>query len=146
MKKLFTILTFIFIIFFFVSSSAMAVGPLQKPEDVTGADTMGKFAESAGFYKGEDSQNGALLGTIIAKVITGFLALLGMIFIILMIYAGFNWMTAGGDEQKVTQAKETIQKAIIGLVIIISAYAITAFVFKALPFGSDSGSTGIEQK
>ena len=45
-------------------------------------------------------------------------------------------MTAGGDEAKVTKAKETLRRAIIGLMIIIAAYAITVFVFKALPAGT----------
>jgi len=62
--------------------------------------------------------------------------LLGIIFIILMIYAGYNWMTAQGEEEKVTKAKTTIQRAIIGLIIVVSAYAITAFVFKSLQVGT----------
>lgn len=141
MKRVFLILMFVFIIFSIAFTNVSIAGPLQTPEKVTGSDSMEKFANSAGFYKGTDS-NGTLLGATIATIIKGFLSLLAIIFIILMLYAGFNWMTAGGDEQKVTQAKETIQKAIIGLIIIISAYTITAFVFKALPFGDDAGGTG----
>jgi hypothetical protein len=41
-------------------------------------------------------------------------------------------MTAGGDEQKVTKAKDSIRRAIIGLIIIVAAYGITYFVFMAL--------------
>jgi len=69
---------------------------------------------------------------IIGTVIQTFLSILGVIFLILMIYAGYNWMTAHGDEQKVTKAKETITAAIIGLVVVIGAYAISFYVIKSL--------------
>ncbi len=77
---------------------------------------------------------------IIQYAISAFLGLLGIIFLILIIYSGFNWMTAQGDEEKVTLAKNTLTRAIIGLVIIILAYAITYFVFSSLPGGE--GGTG----
>ena len=58
------------------------------------------------------------------------LSLLGIIFMGLIIYAGYNWMTAMGDEQKVTKAKDTITRAVIGLVIVIAAYAVSYFVIQ----------------
>jgi len=84
------------------------------------------------------------LGGIVATAIQAFLGLLGIIFLVLIIYAGFNWMTAQGEEEKVTKAKETLQRAVIGLIIIIAAYSITYFVFNALPSGgSGIGSGGV---
>ncbi len=82
------------------------------------------------------------LGGIVAKIIQAFLGLLGIIFLVLIIYAGFLWMTAQGDEEKVKKAKEILQRAVIGLVIIVSAYAITYFVFSNLPGGTGSSSGG----
>ncbi|MEK7558059.1 MAG: hypothetical protein AAB530_02525 [Patescibacteria group bacterium] len=70
---------------------------------------------------------------VISYGIQAILGLLGIIFLILILYAGFNWMTAAGDEEKVTKAKETLSRAIIGLIIIVSAYLITIFVFSKLP-------------
>ncbi len=81
------------------------------------------------------------LSVIIQYVVSAFLGLLGIIFLILIIYAGYNWMTAQGDEEKVTLAKNTLTRAIIGLTIIILAYAITYFVFSSLP-GAEGGSGG----
>jgi hypothetical protein len=75
---------------------------------------------------------GASVGSIVAVVIKAFLGMLGVIFIILIVLAGYNWMTAAGDEQKVEKAKDEIKRAIIGLIIVTSAYAISYFVFKAL--------------
>lgn len=68
------------------------------------------------------------LSEIIGAAIKAFLSLLGVIFLVLMIYAGFHWMTAQGDEQKVEKAKNTIVRAIVGLVIVVGAYAIWAFI------------------
>jgi len=76
------------------------------------------------------------IGDVIAMGIKGFLAVLGIIFIILMLIAGYNWLTASGEEEKVTKAKDMIQRAIIGLFIVIASYAITIFVFKYLPWGT----------
>jgi hypothetical protein len=65
---------------------------------------------------------------IIARVIKVFLALLGIIFLVLIIYAGFRWMTAGGNEAAITEAKSQLANAAIGLVIILMAYAITSYL------------------
>lgn len=73
------------------------------------------------------------LGEVVATIIKGFLGLLGVIFIILIVIAGYNWMTAAGDEEKIKKATSTIRSAIIGLLIIIAAYSITYFVFQNLP-------------
>ena len=72
------------------------------------------------------------LAEIIGALVGAFLSLLGVIFVILIIYGGFIWMTSGGNETKVIKAKHTLQRAIVGLIIILSAYAITAFVFGAV--------------
>lgn len=63
----------------------------------------------------------------IGGIIKAFLGLLGIIAVVLTIYAGFLWMTAGGNEEDVGKAKKLLGNAVIGLAIILSAYAITAF-------------------
>lgn len=75
---------------------------------------------------------GVTMSAMIATVIKAFLSLLGTIFVVLMLYGGFTWMTASGDESKVEKAKSTIQTAVIGLIIVVSAYSITYTVFKNL--------------
>lgn len=87
---------------------------------------------------------GPTLAQIIQSAISAFLGLLGIIFIVLIIYSGFNWMTAAGDEEKVTLAKNTLIRAVIGLIIIISAYSITYFVFSSLPGGGAGGGSGAD--
>ncbi len=72
------------------------------------------------------------LATTVATVIKAVLALVGTIFLVLTIYAGILWMTAQGNEEQVTKAVGIIKASVIGLVIIMSAYAITAFVTSRL--------------
>ncbi|HQI94883.1 MAG TPA: hypothetical protein PLA38_01985 [bacterium] len=78
----------------------------------------------------------------IATIIQVVLGLLGTIFVILMIYAGILWMTAGGNDTQVKKAQNIIQRAAIGLLIVVLAYAITYFIFQNLPNGGESGGQG----
>jgi len=70
----------------------------------------------------------------VARIIRIVLELLGIIFLVLIIYAGFKWMTAGGDEEKVTSAKKLLTNSVIGLIIIFAAFTIAAFVFYQLEY------------
>lgn len=72
------------------------------------------------------------LASIIGVVISAALALIGAIFLALMLYAGYHWMTARGEEEKVEQAKDTINRATVGLIIVVGAYAIWRFVLYEL--------------
>lgn len=65
---------------------------------------------------------------IIASIIKVILGFLGIIFVVLLIIGGFRYMTSGGSEEKVQEAVKQIRNAVIGLVIIICAYAITRFI------------------
>lgn len=76
------------------------------------------------------------IGSII-QVILGFL---GIIFLILVIYAGFLWMTAGGNSDKVDKAKSILVQATIGLVVILAAYAITEFVIGGIGSATGTGT------
>jgi len=69
---------------------------------------------------------------VVAKVIQGALGLVAIIFFIMIVIAGFRWMTAGGNEETVTNAKKNISNAVIGLVVILFSYAVTYFVFNIL--------------
>jgi len=60
------------------------------------------------------------------------LSLLGIIVLVIIIYGGFLWMTAGGNDERVGEAKKWIFGGIIGLVIILSSYAIAQFVISNL--------------
>lgn len=69
---------------------------------------------------------------IIGRLIQIVLAFLGVITLILIMYAGFLWMTSGGDEDKVSKAKAMIKNAVIGLIIILSSWGIAIFLISRL--------------
>jgi len=71
------------------------------------------------------------------KIALGFL---GIIATIIILFAGFKWMTAGGNEENVASAKKMLIAGIIGLVIILSAYALATFIIKQIVF-STTGTT-----
>ena len=68
----------------------------------------------------------------IAKIIRVAMSLLGIVVVCIILYGGFLWMTAGGNEDQVGQAKSWITSGIIGLAIILSAYGIATFVINQL--------------
>jgi phage shock protein PspC (stress-responsive transcriptional regulator) len=67
-----------------------------------------------------------------ANLINALLSLLGIAFLLLLIYAGILYMLASGDEEKVKKAKRVIVNAVIGLVLVVSAYAIASFIFTSV--------------
>ncbi|MDD5340927.1 MAG: hypothetical protein PHC97_00645 [Patescibacteria group bacterium] len=72
------------------------------------------------------------LVSFIATIIQAVLGLVGIIFLVLIIYSGIRWMTSAGNEKQVEGAKKIISGAIIGLLIIVAAYSITYFIAAAL--------------
>ena len=68
---------------------------------------------------------------IVAGLIEIVLGLIGTIFVILIVAAGFKWMTAQGDSKKIQQAVGTIQMASIGLLIVLAALGLTVFIARS---------------
>ena len=64
----------------------------------------------------------------IAKIVMVALSILGILFLILIIIAGYQWMMSGGNEETIQKAKKKIINSIIGLAIVIFSYAIAYFV------------------
>jgi len=75
---------------------------------------------------------GFTLPGLIGSIVKGLLGFIGVIMLLIVIYGGFLWMTAGGDPSKVKKGKDMIIQAVIGLIIVLIAYAITTFVLNTL--------------
>lgn len=95
--------------------------------------------EPAGFQPG-----GPSVEQIIGNVISVLLTFVGVVLLLIMLYAGFQWMTAGGDSKKVIDARGRIINAVIGLVIVAASYAITTFVIDQLSV-VNGGTQGASQ-
>lgn len=83
-------------------------------------------------YVTQATRPGALIRTV-RQATTIIIGVLGVAAVIMILYAGFIWLTAGGSEEKVGKAKKIIKQAVIGLIIISFAYGIVGFVFRAVP-------------
>lgn len=68
------------------------------------------------------------LESTVIKIVQWVLGFLGLIAVIIILYGGFIWMTAAGNEDKVATAKKIIGAAVVGLIVILLAWAIVTFV------------------
>ncbi len=106
-----------------------------KSVDVTnGADSLG--LTNVGVNKIDISNQTGLgnkdIRQTVANIINVALGLLGIVAVVIILIGGFEWMTAGGNEEKTGEAKKRIIAGVIGLAIILSAYAIAKFVIDSL--------------
>lgn len=125
---LFAVSSAVFLMFTF-GTPAFAQGLSGAQENVE------RTAQAAGVGTSND------LLTIIGNIINVVLGLLGVILLILILYAGFLWMTAGGDDTKIVTAKKILKNAVIGLLIIAAAFAIVRFIFQWI--GGNGGGGGL---
>ncbi|HNX11266.1 MAG TPA: hypothetical protein PKI61_03940 [bacterium] len=112
---------------FMAVDQALAAGDYGLTETVSQGSLQSAFAVNE-----VGSNPGQFLSSRIGQIVGAILSFVGVILLILIIYAGILWMTASGNEKNVEKAKNIIISAIIGLIIVLSAYAITAFVGRQL--------------
>ena len=69
---------------------------------------------------------------VFSRITNTVLLIVGLISVIMLVYGGLRYILSGGDSKKVTDAKNTILYAIIGLIISMLAYAIVHFVLNSV--------------
>jgi len=84
---------------------------------------------------------GANLPTILGKIFKIVLSVLGLVALIIIIIAGIQWMTSEGNPEKIKKAKALLSAGLIGLLIIILAYAMVSFIISSFG-GITTGETG----
>lgn len=107
-------------------------GSSLETQTVKSVDIVG---QTAGLQKSDPRQ-------IAGKIIKIFLGVLGVFALCIVLWAGYVYMTSGGDPTKVQNAKAWMTNGLIGLIIIFSAYSIVAFLFNALK-GDPNGNFNI---
>lgn len=88
----------------------------------------GDFVETARKEAGFKAATQTTLAETVGEVIKVLLSLVGIIFTVLMVYAGYLWMTARGEASQVEKAQEIIKSSIVGIIITLAAYSISNFV------------------
>jgi hypothetical protein len=129
-KIVLTIFITIMAISSFLPAKAADIGDAFK----TSSSTLSTTVEKAGFF----NNNSNNIDNITQTIINAVLSFLGVIFTIIIIYAGFKWMLAEGNTESVAQAKSLLKNAVIGLIIVLAAYAISVAIFS---FFINSSST-----
>lgn len=124
-----TVMTFVLAVFAY-----LVLAKVAHAQDITGNELL---PTSVGETIGTGTED---IRIVIARLIRGFFGFLGIIAVLLVLYAGFLWMTAAGEADKIDRAKKILTSAIIGLVIMLSAYGITSFVISRLL--GEGGSLG----
>lgn len=101
-----------------------------NPDDPYGLD--------CGDYSGLSDSDPRLIA---ARIINITLSLLGIIVTVVIVYAGFKWMTAGGNEEEAKSARRILAAAVIGLIIILTAYSVSSWVLSKLAQATNVGQS-----
>lgn len=131
MKKIIVTIFFLYSLF-----SILSPASVLNPSSILAAPSSAELEAMRQLGAAAGAEGANLAGgevdprIIVARVIRAALGILGIIFLVLTLYAGFLWMTAGGEEEKITKAKKLLYDGVIGLAIIFAAYSITWFVFR----------------
>ncbi len=105
----------------FVGPAFVAHAQPLEAEDFLSDD----FSDATGLGQADLQET---IGNLI-RIALGFL---GVVTVCIILYAGFKWMTAGGNDDKVGEAKRMMISGLIGLAIILAAYAISSFVITSV--------------
>lgn len=125
MKKLLTALA--------VSTQVYLLFPLlAKAEDTSGFSEGLQGAASNLETIGTETGTQSDLTKVIGQTINVVLGVLGILFVVLVVYAGILYLTSQGEDTNVKKAKKLLTQAVMGLVIVVAAYAISNFVLDAL--------------
>ena len=99
--------------------------PLIAFAQINNGAYLNNFAGTAGYVQTD-------LPVVVGNIINIVLSLLGLVAVIFIIIGGFMWMTSAGNEEKLKKAKTMISAAVIGLIIVIVAYVVTAWIINQL--------------
>jgi hypothetical protein len=125
----------IFAVVFLSLSILLLSGSYVLAQDANVGGLTNEFAAQAGFGTTD-------IRLTIASIIRIVMGLLGIIATLIVLYGGFIWMTAAGNEEKITKAKKILIGGVIGLIITVSSFGISYFVINNLLQATGGGGTG----
>lgn len=122
---------YLIILILFLSLPMMVNAANWIEQGLNTSATEAKLVASDYTTQSAESLAAAKIGSILQALFT----LLGLIFLVLVIFGGVTYMTSGGDPGKAKKAKGYILNAVIGLILMGLAYAITEYVITRVTFG-----------
>jgi hypothetical protein len=118
-KKIFLSLMVVVSCFLFASFS-LAQSNTNNPEEETNPASLDNPINAESFQ--------AVIGNVVDQI----LGIVGALALLMFIFGGLVWMTAAGNEQKITQGKNILMWSAIGLLVIFSSYALVKFVLEVI--------------
>lgn len=116
---------------------------LALPATALALDLGGGMVKSAAGTAGYDANaDETSFAELIGSIIKTVLSFVGVIFLVLMVYAGYLWMTARGDETQIEKSQNIIRSSIIGLAITVGSFSITAFILPKI-LEKTTGDSGL---
>ena len=114
-----------------IAAGLTALGSLftAVPAFAANVGTLVNEGLNYGTYAGLGTKDVREVIFLVINVILGFLSIVA---IIIILWGGFKWMTAGGNEDQIGEAKNMIIAGVVGLAVIFTSYAIAAFVIRSL--------------
>jgi len=123
-KRMFVLaLAVIFAVSMFIGSAQVQAA--DSPDLLTNEDLGIQYAQSTGLGDRD-------VRVMVADIVRTLLGLLGILAVVIILIGGFKWMTAMGEDDKIGEAKKLLSAGVIGLVIILCAYAIANFAIDQL--------------
>ena len=115
------------IIFLFFASWIVSIGytDAQGFEGISASGYLDRIAKKVDIKPDEGKGS---VPYIVGTIINGVLGFLGVICLLLIIYAGLKWMLAGGSEEDINTSRQIIKYAIIGVIVIVGSYALSSYV------------------
>lgn len=117
------------VVFAMITLLAVSVSMIAASASATDLDPWGGYQEEIQEETGLGERDPREIAATVINVLLGFL---GIIAVVIILIGGFKWMTAGGNEDKVAEARKLIMAGVIGLIIVLASYAIAMFVIDQL--------------
>ncbi|KKU47755.1 hypothetical protein A3H10_02990 [Candidatus Uhrbacteria bacterium RIFCSPLOWO2_12_FULL_46_10] len=123
-----------------LATPVLAASPAEKcPIDpsVSFANVLRRVACTAGFIPASDTStpNEGDIARIIGTFINIALGFAGVVFVVLILYGGWLWGSARGNEEQVQEAEKLIRNAVLGIIIVFAVFTISRFVISAMELG-----------
>ncbi len=112
----------------FIFLALLAVAPHGVSAQVPSTSSQDFTSIATAFGLGSNIDARQILINIIRLV----LSFTGLLSVIIVLYAGFTWMTSFGSEERIARARATLRNGLTGLIIVLSAYALVTFVMNMI--------------
>ena len=126
-KKIFTRIYYILLLYIFLAPG-FVFGQTSQTQPIFGGGLKTQIKDNVSAFIGRAGLHAFDLPSFVGILIQMLMSILSVFFLLLILYGGYKWMMAKGNEQEVDKAKDVIRNSIYGLIVVLSSYAIAYFI------------------